>query len=79
MDLTPAEVTCYSGHRGSQEPRTFTIGDRSFEVREIESRWREEAPEEPGLYRESFRVTTGGGETFTLTHHLRSDSWEARG
>ena len=31
-------VECYSGHRGEEEPRAFTLGATRFEVQAIEDR-----------------------------------------
>ena len=36
MDL---RVECYSGYRGEETPRHFTLGERRVEVTEVIDRW----------------------------------------
>jgi len=62
-------VECYAGHRGEEEPRAFTLGERRFEVLEIEDRW---------LHPEHryFKVLVDDGRRFVLRHDGASDQWE---
>ena len=62
-------VECYAGHRGEQEPRAFTLGERRFEVLEILDRWIA-----PGS--RHFKVKVDDGRTFVLKHDTGSGNWE---
>jgi hypothetical protein len=62
-------VECYAGHRGEEEPRAFTLGERRFDVLAIEDRW---------LHPEHryFKVLVDDGRRFVLRHDSTSDEWE---
>lgn len=65
-------VECYAGYRGEQEPRSFTVGERRFEVRELLDRWL--APDH-----RYFKVRADDGRVFILRHDERSGEWELAG
>jgi hypothetical protein len=62
-------VECYAGHRGQQEPRAFSLGERRLQVTSILDRWL--APE----YR-YFKVAASDGNTYILRHDETRDEWE---
>jgi hypothetical protein len=62
-------VECYSGYRGEQEPRAFTLGQRRFEVLEILDRWL-------GPAHRHFKVRADDGRSFVLRHDTVSGEWE---
>lgn len=65
-------VECYSGYRGEQEPRAFTLGARRFEVRELVDRWLHPA-------HRYFKVRVDDGRQFILRHDGGSGEWELAG
>ncbi|MHC4341038.1 MAG: hypothetical protein ACYSX0_12600 [Planctomycetota bacterium] len=62
-------VECYSGYRGEQEPRKFTVGEHSVEVIEIVDRWL--APDH-----RYFKVEGNDGHIYILRHLTEPDEWE---
>ena len=66
------QVECYSGHRGEEEPRAFTLGERRYQVIAILDRWI--APEQ-----RYFKVEADDGRTLVLRHDSASGDWELAG
>jgi hypothetical protein len=62
-------VECHAGHRGEEEPRAFTLGERRFAVLEILDRWLDPA-------HRYFKVKVDDGRMFVLRHDAASGSWE---
>lgn len=62
-------VECHAGHRGEEEPRAFTLGERRFAVVGIVDRWL--APEH-----RYFKVEVEDGRRFVLRHDETSQEWE---
>ena len=62
-------VECYSGYRGEEEPRAFTLGRTRFSVLEIVDRWM--APDH--VY---FKVRADDGRMLVLRHDTGSNHWE---
>jgi hypothetical protein len=65
-------VECYSGHRGDQRPQRFVLGERAFEVQEIEDQWY--SPE--ATY---FRVRADDGNIYVIRHDEAADRWSLAG
>ena len=62
-------VECYAGHRGDEEPRAFTLGERRFDVLAIEDRWLHPK-------HRYFKVLVDDGRRFVLRHDSASGEWE---
>ena len=62
-------VECYSGYRGEEEPRAFTLGRTRFSVLEIVDRWM--APDH-----RYFKVRADDGRMLVLRHDTGSNHWE---
>jgi hypothetical protein len=71
MDRDPLKlrVECSAGHRGEEEPRAFTLGERRFAVVEILDRWLEPA-------HRYFKVKADDERRFILRHDSVSGEWE---
>ena len=63
------KVVCYSGYRGEEEPREFSIGERSVRVVEIVDRWLD--PDH-----RYFRCRGSDGDTYILRHDVCAHRWE---
>ncbi len=65
-------VECYAGYRGEEEPRAFWLGERRFEVIELQDRW---------LHPQHryFKVRVDDGRRFILRHDAPSGDWELAG
>jgi hypothetical protein len=61
-------VECYSGYRADERPLRFTLGERTFEVEEVEDRWF--SPEAC-----FFRVRADDGNIYVLRHDETQDAW----
>ena len=66
------QVECYGGHRGEEEPRAFTMGERRYQVIAILDRWI--APDH-----RYFKVEADDGRTLVLRHDSASGDWELAG
>ncbi len=62
-------VTCYSGYRGEEKPRSFTIGSREHPVKDIIDAWY--GPD----YR-YFKVVDSADNIYILRNNERDDTWE---
>ena len=61
-------VECYAGHRGEEQPRAFTLGERRLEVLSVLDRWL--APDH-----RYFKVAAGDGNTYVLRYDEASGDW----
>jgi hypothetical protein len=62
-------VECYSGHRGEETPRRFSLGGRMIEVAEVLDSWL--APDH-----RYFKVKGDTGAVYILRHDVPGDCWE---
>ena len=69
-DAASIRVQCYAGHRGEQEPRRFTLGERRVEVVEVVDAWLD--PDH-----RYFRVTGDDGAAYLLRHDVGRDEWRS--
>jgi hypothetical protein len=70
--MTRVLVKCYAGYRGDQRPVCFTLGEREYQVREIEDQWYS-----PGAG--YFRVQADDGNLYILRHDEVQDVWTLEG
>ena len=66
--MIPVRVECHSGYKKDERPVRFIIGDRTFEVVEIDDQWY--SPE--AIY---FRVLADDGKIYLLRHDEIQDRW----
>ena len=69
MAILTITVDCYAGYRGEQTPRSFTLGERRFEIAEILDQWL--APDH-----RYFKVRVSEGDTCIIRHDVGSGDWE---
>lgn len=62
-------VECYSGYKGEETPRAFSLGDRRIEVAEVLDRWL--APDH-----RYFKVRGDDGGRYIMRHDVGKDRWE---
>jgi len=62
-------VECHAGYRGEEEPRAFTLGERSFAVVEILDRWLDPA-------HRYFKVRVDDERRFILRHDSVTGEWD---
>jgi len=70
--MSPIQVQCYAGYRGDQRPVRFALGERTYEVRDIEDQWYSPA----AMY---FRVQADDGNVYVLRHDEIQDQWTLEG
>jgi len=63
------KVDCYAGYRGEETPRRFTLGDRTYEVKEVVDRW-------TGPDHRYFRILADDGGTYIIRHDVESGLWQ---
>jgi hypothetical protein len=66
--MTRVAVQCYSGFRADERPLRFKLGERTFEVEEIEDRWYS-----PGS--DYFRLRADDGNIYILRRDESLDEW----
>lgn len=62
-------VATYSGYRADERPTSFTLGDRTFQVREILDSWQ-------GEDHAYFKLMADDGNLYLLRHDRAADTWE---
>jgi len=70
--MTTMRVECYAGYRGDERPVRFTLGERTYNVREVEDRWY--SPE--AVF---FRVLADDGNVYVLRHNEAQECWTLEG
>lgn len=66
--MDAVRVECYSGHRADERPLRFSIGERAYQVAEVDDKWYS-----PGAT--FFRVLAGDGNLYVLRHDEGADTW----
>ena len=66
------KVECYAGYRGDQRPSRFTLGERTYEILEVEDQWYS-----PGA--SFFRVRAEDGNVYILRRNEIQDQWTLEG
>jgi len=66
------KVECYAGYRGDQRPLRFTLGERTYEIREVEDQWYS-----PGA--SFFRARAEDGNLYILRRDEIQDQWTLEG
>lgn len=73
-DPVKIEVIPYSGYKGGERPRSFTLVGRTVEAREIVKTWIEE--ERDGRRRRRFFTIKGSdGKVYTLYYDETAEGW----
>jgi hypothetical protein len=70
--MSSIRVECYAGYRGDERPVRFTLGERTYEVQDIEDQWYSPA----AIY---FRVKADDGNIYVLRHDEMQDQWTLEG
>jgi len=70
--MSSIRVECYAGYRGDERPVRFTLGERTYEVQDIEDQWYSPA----AIY---FRVKADDGSIYVLRHDEVQDQWTLEG
>ncbi len=68
------EVIAYSGYRGEETPRAFSLHGERIEIVEIERRWTAEEGER-GPRRRHFRVRGSDGHRHELHYDEQAMAW----
>jgi len=63
------KVDAYSGYRADERPRSFTIKERVFEVKEVLDRWYGEG-------HDYFKLLADDGYKYIIRHDREKDEWE---
>ena len=66
------KVECYAGYRGDQRPLRFTLGERTYEILEVEDQWYS-----PGAC--YFRVRAEDSNLYILRRDEIQDQWTLEG
>lgn len=70
----PISVTCYSGYKGEEAPRSFIYENKSREICEIMERWCEKPLSGIGL-RRFFKVKADDGMFYTIYYDEDLNIW----
>lgn len=63
------KVTTYAGYKADERPTAFTLGERTFRVREIIDSWH-------GEDHTYFKLTADDGNLYIIRHDRAADLWE---
>ena len=62
-------VQTYSGFKADERPASFSVGERTLQIRAIIDRWYE-------VDHNYFKVVADDGMTYLLRHDPIADAWE---
>ena len=62
-------VTTYAGYKADERPTSFTLGERTFQVREVIDSWF-------GEDHTYFKLTADDGNLYLIRHDRAADEWE---
>ena len=68
------EVIAYSGYRGEETPRAFTLQDERIEVVEIQERWVEEGLKDR-IIKRFYRVKGSDGAIHQIFYDEKATEW----
>jgi len=68
------EVIAYSGYRGEETPRAFTLQDKRIEVAEIQERWVEEGFKDRAIKR-FYKVKGSDGVIHQIFYDEKAMGW----
>jgi len=74
MSEEKIRVIAYSGYRGEETPRAFTLGGRRIEVVEIQESWIEEGIGDRATKR-FFKVKGSDGEIHEIFYDEKAAQW----
>lgn len=63
------KVTTYAGYKADERPTSFTLGDRTFQIRELLDSWH-------GEDHTYFKLTADDGNLYIIRHDRAADIWE---
>lgn len=63
------QVTTYSGYKADERPTSFTLNERTFQVREVIDTWH-------GEDHTYFKLTADDGNLYIIRHDRTEDTWE---
>lgn len=66
--MDAVHVECYSGQRADERPLRFSVGERAYEVKQLDDKWYS-----PGAT--FFRVLADDGNLYVLRHDEGADTW----
>jgi hypothetical protein len=69
MDNPHLSVDAYSGYKGEETPRSFTLDGKKLHVHEVVDRWYSET-------HSYFRVHASDGQRYVLRFDLDENCWE---
>ncbi|RQW76916.1 MAG: hypothetical protein EHM51_02700 [Geobacter sp.] len=69
MNMEKLDVQTYSGFKADERPVSFSLGERSLQVREIVDRWYD-------VDHNYYKVLADDGKSYLLRHDLNADAWE---
>jgi len=70
----PINVTCYSGYKGEETPRSFIYENKSHEICEIIERWCDKLISGTGL-KHFFKVKADNGRLYVIYYDQELDIW----
>lgn len=62
-------VQTYSGYKADERPVSFTVANKTFQVREILDQWQ-------GMDHTYFKLIADDGNLYIIRHDKESDEWE---
>ena len=72
----PITVKCYSGHKGDEAPRKFSVQSKGHVVNRVIARWYERGLDPKDPQREFFKVLDSDDGEYVLSHDVASDTWK---
>jgi hypothetical protein len=75
MESIPIEVTCHSGYKADEHPKSFTWFEKEFIIIEIIDRWYQGNRDPLVPAADYFRVKANDGGQYIIKNEKESDQW----
>ena len=75
MDVIPVKVACYSGYKANESPRSFYLGTRLLEVKEVLDRWYQAEQNTESKIADYFKLLCNDGNQYLLKYDRDADLW----
>ena len=75
ITFEPIQVTCYSGYKSNESPRSFVWNERVLNITRIVDRWYDSSVDARSDVTNYFRVRADDGGTYIIRYNRLFDSW----
>lgn len=75
INLIPIKVSCHSGYKADEYPKSFDLDEKVFIIEDIKDRWYQGANNPEWPVSNYFKVVVSDQKEYILKHDLEKDKW----